>query len=361
MSRNPNRIFARAVLCAVSFPFMNAAVAAEASDILSPPPGDGPVVVDVGFYLSDVSRIAEEEETVEFEGILTVRWHDDRLAFDPTETGFDERLYQGSYQFSEVFTGWWPQIFLANESGGYERQGVLLRVSADGDLTYVEEITAIAEARMDLRLFPFDHQRLYAMFEVLGFTSDEVTLRVDPSTTGLWDDAEHWIRVPHWHAPTLTTEVREYKPDYLASNAAPVSAFVVEMDLQRAPGYMVSLVLFPLTTLVILSWSVFWMSRSTLADRMDVSFIGILTIVAYQITISELMPRISYMTILTAFLIISFLTMCASVVVNLAIGRIDGQGHFALGDRVDQVCRWAFPLVYAVLVLVICGTMYVSG
>ena len=37
----------------------------------------------------------------------------------------DEKLYQGDYQFNEVFTGWFPQVVLVNESGLYEKHGVL--------------------------------------------------------------------------------------------------------------------------------------------------------------------------------------------------------------------------------------------
>jgi hypothetical protein len=228
-------------------------------------------------------------------------------------------------------------------------------------MTYIEEMDAVAEARMNLRRFPFDHQRLYAIFEVLGLDADSVVLRQDPTSTGAWSDENHWIHVPQWHPPALSTTVREYDPVYGGETADEVSSFVVNLDMKRNPGYMVRLVLFPLTSLVILSWSVFWMSRSSLGDRMDISFIGILTIVAYQITISGLMPKIAYTTVLGAYLIISFLMMCASVIVNLAVDRIDQKGHFALGDRVDLHCRWVFPLTYLLLLLFVCGRIFWLG
>ncbi len=80
---------------------------------------------------------------------------------------------------------------------------------------------------------------------------------------------------------------------------------------------------------------------------MDISFIGILTVVAYQIMVSSILPRISYFTLMSAFLYISFLTMCAAVVVNLAVGHIDRTGRREQGDLVDRRCRWAFPSSYA--------------
>jgi len=95
-----------------------------------------------------------------------------------------------------------------------------------------------------------------------------------------------------------------------------------------------------------LSWSVFWMERSSLADRISVSFIGILTAVAYQIVVSEIQPHISYVTLMHGFLILSLLIMSGTVVINLVVGTLDKQGRVAAGDRVDRRCRWLFPLAY---------------
>jgi hypothetical protein len=88
---------------------------------------------------------------------------------------------------------------------------------------------------------------------------------------------------------------------------------------------------------------------------MDISFIGILTVVAYQIMVSGFLPRISYPTLMSAFLYISFLTMCAAVVVNLIVGRLDRTGRHVQGDRFDRRCRWVFPLCYLGAVLLAAG------
>ncbi len=108
----------------------------------------------------------------------------------------------------------------------------------------------------------------------------------------------------------------------------------------------------PLMIIVMLSWSVFWMDKSSLGDRISVSFIGILTVVAYQLVLSEILPRISYFTLTNAFLNISFFIMCATVIVNLRVDNLDRQGLFEEGDRLDRRCRWMFPMIYFGLILV---------
>lgn len=320
--------------------------------LLGPPPVDGPVVVEAGFYLSDVNEVDEEKQQIEVEGILTLRWRDGRLAFDPEEAGVSEKVFQGNYQFSEIGTGWWPQLVLANESGGYERQGLVLRHHFDGSMTYIEELNATAEIPMGLHRFPFDREQFELVFEVLGFKKDEVLLMADPETTGY---EEGGISLTEWRLDGLSSESREYDPVYGDGHQGALSAFVVNLHMTRQPGFMLRVVVIPLVLLVALSWSVFWMDRESLGDRMDISFIGILTVVAYQIMVSGYLPRIPYPTLMSAFLYISFLTLCAAVVVNLRVGHLDRTGRRARGDLVDRRCRWAFPLGYGVAVMLAAG------
>ena len=97
------------------------------------------------------------------------------------------------------------------------------------------------------------------------------------------------------------------------------------------------------------------MDRSSIGDRISVSFIGILTGVAYQLLMSDVLPRISYVTLIHGFLFLSFLTLCATVVINLVVSELDKRGRQELGDRIDRRCRWIFPLAYFGLILVMFG------
>ena len=310
---------------------------------LGPPGGDGPVKVKIGFFLKDINDIDEEKQTFEFEGILTLKWYDDRQAFDPAEVGVEEKVYQGPYEFNEVFTGWWVQVVLANESGSYERQGVMLRIRPDGLLTYVEEVDGTAKVPMRLRRFPFDHQEFEAIFQVLGFNKEEVVLETEPATTSV---GRQEVSVAQWEMGDLRASTRDDDAVYADGRRDTISAFVVSFDLARQPGFMLRVVVIPLAMLIMLSWSVFWMDRESLGDRMDISFISILTVVAFQIMVSGHLPRIPYFTLISVFLYISYLVLFASVVFNLVVGRMDRAGRFTQGDRVDRACRWIFPLAY---------------
>jgi len=317
----------------------------------------GPVVVLAGFDLRDINEIDDETETFEFEGVLTLEWHDERQAFDPATEGADEKLYQGAYQFNEVFTGWFPQVLLVNESGLYENHGVVLRVRPDGSLKLIETVNAAAKTDLDLRTYPFDGQRLKAVFEVLGFGEGEVMLQSAAPSGASASYETVAVRMPQWNLARVGTSIQSH-PARHAGRLGVASTFVVSMDVERKSLFMVRLVIVPLVLIVVLSWSVFWMEQSSLGDRVNVSFIGILTVVTYQIVLSEILPRISYLTLMNGFLNMSFFIMCASVVVSLWVGWLDRRGQTAMGDRIDRRCRWIFPVVYLALLLLMVGLAF---
>ncbi|MGR9106287.1 MAG: hypothetical protein ACU843_05075 [Gammaproteobacteria bacterium] len=323
-------------------------MAPSGANVLGPIREAGPMVVQAAFYLQDLDEINDEKRTVEFTGFLTLKWQDKRQAFDPDEAGVDEKIYQGNFQFNELSPAWYPQVVLANQSGRYEKQAVLLRVQADGTSLLVESVNAVAEAHLDLGRHPFDRQRLEAIFEVLGFNSSEVVLEALP--TPVFDTSRDF-RVPGWKLTNLTTSSREIAAPY-AGTPGIAAAFVLTMDVERESLFMLRLVVFPLVVIVMLSWSVFWMDRSALGERMDVSFIGILTAVAYQNVVSENLPQISFLTWTNAFVTISFLIMCATVVIHLVVDGLDKRGQSERGDLIDRRCRWVFPVVYFGLLFV---------
>jgi len=241
-------------------------------------------------------------------------------------------------------------VVLANESGMYDKHGVLLRVLPDGSLTLIETVNATAKTDLNLRRFPLDKQRLKAVFEVLGFDNKEVVLRASSDTQNASSNLDGEFRMPQWHLEGISASTADRKI-IISGHETTTSTFVVRMDLQRKSFFILRLVVLPLVIIVILSWSVFWMDKSSVGDRISISFIGILTVVAYQLVLREILPSISYFTLMNAFLNISFLIMCATVIINLRVSFLDRQGKSAEGDQLDRRCRWIFPLTYFGLIL----------
>lgn len=309
------------------------------------PPSEGPVEVRMEFDLQDIHTIDDETETFCFSGMLTLRWQDSRLVFNPKESGCPEKIYNGTFQFNKISPSWFPQLMPINTAGRYDSHGVVMRVKPDGSCLQAQMITIDARTRFDLRKFPFDAQQLEVHFGVLGFDKNEVVL-VPSEMSGYQKDKLLRVSVPQWEVTGM--EIADNR-----ASAEEFSSVSMRFNVQRKWLFIVRLVVIPLLVICMLSWSVFWMEQSSLGNRMSASFVGILTAVAYQTKVGSLLPQIAYVTRIHSFLAVSFFLMCATILVNLAVGVYDRKGQHALAIRIDRVCRWIFPAIYAVMLLLI--------
>jgi len=193
---------------------------------------------------ANIYAIHDETETFDFEGVLKLTWQDDRQAFDPTETGFAEKVFQGEYRFNETFVGWFPEVLLMNQVGAYEDTSIVLRIQPSGVMTLVTNIFATAKVRLDLRRYPFDRQQLYAVFELVGFDTGEVLLQAKPNTAAPSYDS---IRIPQWRLDSVLVSTREITAPYAGERSA-ASNFVVSMEIQRRPLFALRLVVLSVAT-----------------------------------------------------------------------------------------------------------------
>ena len=217
----------------------------------------------------------------EFTGVVTLRWHDPRQAFDPAEDGSDEKVFQGAYQLDEIAPGWYPQVIRANEAGLFQTSGVVLRVKRDGTMTLIATLNAAAKSGLNMRRFLSDVHRPEAILEFLGFDHEEVVFTaVDTDSSG---STSKQIEVPWWNVSVIEIGVWEQSAAYAGARGV-TSSFTLSVEVHRKPFYILRLVVFPLFTIVILSFCVLWMNRSSLGDRISVSFISVLTRLAYQIS-----------------------------------------------------------------------------
>ena len=296
-------------------------------------------------FRSDINSIDSITETFELNGVMTLQWQDQRAAFDPLSEGVHEKIFQGTYQVSEVAASWFPQVVIMNDSGMDVRTGSQLRIRPDGTSTLTEKVTAVVEADLNMRKFPFDAHRLEAVFTVLGHDDNEVILKIHP---GSISEPTTPMDVPGWSIDSVSQSVSETRDTAGGS-------VVLGISVAREASYIRRLITLPMFVIVLLSFSIFWMDKSSLSDRNAVSFLGVLTGVTFQQTVVTLVPPVSYITLMHAFLFISFFAMAATVPVNFAVSNMDRKGMTEAGDRIDLRCRWLFPLVYISLVLLVTG------
>lgn len=342
-----------------SFPILRAGIAVliflgsvlgevRAIEAGMPNPPSMPTVVKVGVFLADILDLDEVNETFQIELVTLAEWDDPRLAFDPAVEGTETKLFQGQFQFNEVFAGWWPQFVIINEIGAGDISAIQIEVRPDGRVRFLEARNVTLETPMKLQPFPFDRQTLEARMVAFGNDSREVLLQVNEQMLGASEEhamENGRVNIAQWRLLNLDVKPGLSKQRYYGE-ARPVSELLFTITLQREWASIFWKVILPLIILVLLMWAIFWMEVDNLSDRLNVAFIGILTIVAYQFLIEGSMPRISYFTFTDTVLLYSFVVMCLSVLESLVLTSMCKGGHKAAAQRVDHVARWAFPVIY---------------
>ena len=127
------------------------------------------------------------------------------------------------------------------------------------------------------------------------------------------------------------------------------SQMVIQLDMTRLPGSTIWLVFVPLTVIIFLSSSIYWMDNESLGARMDISFLGLLTIVAYQSMVKSGLPDIDYFTLTNGFVYNAYLVMGGFIISNIVNNQLDKKGKRELADRIDLHARWVMPLFFVLL------------
>jgi hypothetical protein len=303
-----------------------------------PPPVGLPITVDVGIRILGITAIDELHGiyTAEIDGYAS--WQDPRMAFDPAPGEAPERVYLGRAAESLLAGTWSPDFNALNAVGATTRKRLKLVVRPDGTVNLRTRVQGDLYSPFDFRDFPFDRQRLILAAESYSWDAQIVQLERDQQRTGFNGRFE----IPEWDVIEVSSSVIEALQE---GDPETRSRLLLEIEIGRKLGFYLWKIILPLMTLVCVSWIVFWMSGERLARRAGVSMTGLLTVVAYQFVISESLPRVAYLTIMDKLMLLSFITIAATLVVNFIV-EMNAIRESDWGDRIDRSCRWLFPVTY---------------
>lgn len=324
---------------------------ASAIEAGMPNPPASPTEVTCGLMILDVIDIDDVNESFEAEVVVLAEWDDPRLAFDAEAEGVDRKIFQGDFQFAEVFTGWWPQLLLVNEVGAADPSAVKIEVYPDGHVRYLDQHNAVLETPMNLEDYPFDSQELQVQLVPFGDVTSDVVLTVNETYADATEDfvsRNSTVNVAGWELERVV-----FSTDTTFLNRTTIdrqiSRLTATIHLKRRSWQLVWQMLFPLLVIVSMIWSIFWIDIDSLGDRLNVAFVGVLTIVAYQFVVIDNMPRMSYLTFTDMLLLVSFVTMSLTIPQSLVIYGLVRGGEHERAKTIDHACRWAFPLSYMAL------------
>ena len=149
-----------------------------------------------------------------------------------------------------------------------------------------------------------------------------------------------------WKVVGWKAEVLPYKPIPVRGEIAGIR---FSFTAQRQIGYFILKIIIPLVLIVTMSWVVFWIDPKEAGIQFSVSMTSMLTLIAYRFAVGGFLPKISYMTRLDVFILMSTILVFTSLVEVLLTSTLARADRLEMARRIDLWARLVFPATFTLL------------
>ena len=300
-----------------------------------PEAGTGPTQVGVTAWFADISKIDSAAQNFTVNIFLLLQWKDPSLS----HTGPEGR----TYALDQV---WHPRCMVSN-AGGDLRNTLpeTVEVSPDGVVSYRQRFVGSFNESLNLWRFPFDSETFTANFVVLGSHPEEVVLTPDPASIakGLKGaiGRNEIVTIPDWKVSKLEAGAVPYR----LVPGTEIAGYNISFSASRLCQHYVLKVLLPLLLIVLMSFSVFWIDPTLGASQISVAVTSMLTLIAYRFAIGADTPKLPYLTLMDAFILLGTMLVFLSLVEVMITTRLALRDRVSLARAIDRKCRMIFPIV----------------
>jgi hypothetical protein len=316
----------------------NARAEAPKQTLKSPPNPERPTEVSLAFFVLNLGRINQTDETMDLGGLVTTTWMDKRLAFTPSEG--EEKVRR--YTLDQI---WVPELTIINAANLQRRTLLELSVKPDGSVKWIEFVAVTASSSFNLKHFPFDTQEALIIWSPMSSGVQPLKLvanKVEAAEGFCLDD---YVALSEWEMLSHKSEITETPPSKHEKDPYPRVTFT--MKIKRNYGFYLFKVAFPLLLITIISWTAFWINPATgFAQQLTVGITSILAAITFNLTITNALPRVPYATLMDGFVATCYLFFFASILGTVFIHYLLTQQKTDRALKTIRNFRWIFPLVF---------------
>lgn len=304
---------------------------------IRPHAGGAPVPVKIGITLIDIVDLNDVTESFKADFLLHLQWQDPRL----TAQALGRSLQECRFGIDDI---WSPDIRLTNRRAPVTSEEPDVDIAADGTVRFAERVFADLFSPLELQNYPFDVQRLRIHLASFAYSPQDVVFIIDDREAGRARE----LSVTGWEIVSTSTEANVAAPLGALGDHARVAYTIV---LGRQAGYYVWKVFIPLSFIVLMAWSVFWIDPQASGTQIGVATASVFALVAFILGLGQLMPRVDYLTradrLVLGATVLVFLALAEVIVTS----RLAQQGRRDLAQRIDRHARWIYLTSFVLLLL----------
>ena len=313
---------------------ITAATPSAWGDIDRPEQDKGPTRVRMMMYVLDMDDVDSAEQRFTVNVYYEARWRDPRLA------------HRGSkVKLLPLNKVWHPRLQFVNQQRLWSTLPEIVEAAPDGEVLYRQRIWGHFSQPLKLRDFPFDHQAFNIQIIATRYRGNEVELVLDPDhKCGIAKDfsVADW-EVTKWQASPLV-----YK---LVPNPHPPIGFQFTIEGRRRSNYFIMKIILPLILIVMMSWTVFWIDPKQAGTQISIAMTAMLTLIAFRFAMGASLPKISYLTRMDFFILISTILVFVSLIEVIITSGLANTGRLKFARLLDRGARFLFPIAFTLLTL----------
>lgn len=322
-----------AFLFASLLAFANA-VAAQDATVIRPGFGGKADEITVNVGLLDIVGIDNKTELFSVDLFVQVKWRDPRLAANS-----DEPKEFRTFPQSEV---WTPRLAILNDRGLEVLLPEVVIVDRLGNVELRQRLAGPLAVDLDLREFPFDTQRLPIKVVSYQYAPEELVFSKESAMIASLAD----FAGGGWVFSAAEPEMSIYSLD---GSGPGTSQLTFAVTAKRQANYYVITLALPMTLILFLAWLVHWLPPDIVPARMGMASATVFSLIALGVSFRLTMPDIAYLTAADRFVLYCTFLLIVSLAVAVASARKVGRDDSDAARRLTRTARWAFPLVYAVI------------
>jgi hypothetical protein len=243
---------------------------------------------------------------------------------------------------------WNPRLLIIGQQAVWRSYPESVEIEPDGTVIHRQKLWGRFSQPLDLHDFPRDQQELSIQIVAAGLLEKHVKMVPLMNEKVERSRIASKFSLPDFDVLSWDASPRPYFP--VEGDAEGLAGYEMKIQIARQLTFYVLKVIIPLSLIVIMSWLPRWIDAEQSGTNIGISTTAFLTLIAYMFAISVLLPRVSYITRMDWFILLSTLTVFAGLVQTVASTVMLKSEKKALVERIDRRSRIIYPVLLVFVV-----------
>ena len=127
-------------------------------------------------------------------------------------------------------------------------------------------------------------------------------------------------------------------------------AVVIDIFIKRNINYFIFKILIPVFLILSIAWSVLWIPPNQVESRLTTSIVALLALIAYNFVFNDDLPKLSYLTSMDRYILLSYLFCCIPTFLTIYFSRINNK-NYSRAVKINKRSRLYGSITYLFLVI----------